>query len=680
MSENPEQNVNTSQSASKNNQSNPAQAKDEIPKFVDDYQATKEETQALLERILDKIASRFVKKYLPPLENVLEETQYFIPVEFYECKNKLPVPEHKVVVIFKVHRNLNKDGIFFQIENESVSYPLFKSINLSFFESIIDRVLLDKYKTSQALHLQSNFESTRILNLNGEVKKLYTIVDEENIFLNNKSEYYRYEGVDLNFKTPTIDDILRLVKVIWKTLVANNLKPMSTVIEEYKKGREKNMEQEKEKSNVKKKKDLKKEEEEELEQEINKLKEQRKEECKKLTMNYDQFKLFFEYSKCQMSEENIAKLWKYTNKKKTENIEFPEFVNFAVYLIHSLGAFYISKYKHEHNNCFENKIQNCVNIMNYHFKEYDTENNQEITFENLKKSLLKENELFTRKEIEIILRQINPDTNFQYWKFDKILHILYYNYFNYQKLMEQDKIYKYLIKIFQKQDPHHTGKLHYKKMKLAFLTEDKIKFDKTEILILLAQFDIYKNPEIEYFPASLLLRNIVEYLLGKEIGMQKIQIMQGGCGDYEDYEDDFDKYCKQVKEIFIKYDEDYDHILSKEEFVKFIKWLIKYIDEETIDELFGIMDQDKDGVLNYQEFKNGFKKLMEITRIRNVIKEIQTIKEDELFKHANEREEIKKEENENNNVLSLEDNNENSNEDNNNSGNKEGNKEEITNE
>ena len=679
MAENQEQNANSSQLALKNNQSNQSQAKGEIPNFADDYQATKEETQALLERILDKIASRFVKKYLPPLENVLEETQFFIPVEFYECKNKLPVPEHKVVVIFKVLRTLQKDGIFFQIENESVSYPLFKSINLSFFESIIDRVLLDKYKTSQALHLQSNFESTRILNLNGELKKLYTILDEENIFLNNKSEYYRYEGVDLNFKTPSIDDILRLVKVIWKTLVANNLKPMSTIIEEFKKEREKNMEQEKEKSNVKKMKDLKKVEEEELEQEINKLKEQRKEECKKLTMSYEQFKRFFEYSKCEMSEENIAKLWKYTNKKKTENIEFPEFVNFAMYLIHSLGAYYISKYKHEHNNCFENKIKNCVNIMNYHFKEYDTENNQEITFENLKKSLLKENELFTRKEIEIILRQINPDTNFQYWKFDKILHILYYNYFNYQKLMEQDKIYKYLIKIFQKQDPHHTGKLHYKKMKLAFLTEDKIKFDKTEILILLAQFDICKNPEIEYFPASLLLRNIVEYLLGSDIGMQKIQIMQGGCGEYEDYEDDYDKYCKQIKEIFIKYDEDFDHILSKEEFVKFIKWLIKYIDEETIDELFGIMDQDKDGVLNYQEFKNGFKKLMEITRIRNVIKEIQTIKNDESANLEHERsEEIKKEETENN-VLNSDEKNENSNEENN-SGNKDENKEEITNE
>jgi Ca2+-binding EF-hand superfamily protein len=237
--------------------------------------------------------------------------------------------------------------------------------------------------------------------------------------------------------------------------------------------------------------------------------------------------------------------------------------------------------------------------------------------------------------------------------------------------MEQDKIYKYLIKIFQKQDPHHTGKLHYKKMKLAFLTEDKIKFDKTEILLLLAQFDICKDPEIEYFPASLLIRNIVEYLLGSEIGMQKIQIMQGGCGDYEDYEDEYDKYCKQVKEIFIKYDEDFDHILSKDEFIKFIRWLIKYIDEETIDELFAIMDQDKDGVLNYQEFKNGFKKLMEITRIRNVIKEIQTIKDEP--KPENEgNEEIKKEE-ENNEV-----NRDENDEEENNSGNKEENKEEAT--
>ena len=639
--------------------------KDEIPVFEDEIKATKEEVQSLLERILEKISSRFVKKYLPPMENILEDTQFFIPVEFYECKNKRPIPEHKVIIIFKVGRNLDKKHIFFQIENESVSYPLFSSINLSYFESIIDRVLLDKYKTSQALHLESNFESTRILNLNGETKKLYTILDKENIFLNNKSEYYRYEGVDLNFKIRTDDEILKSIKILWKTLVANDLKPMSVIIDELKK--EKAKEKNNELNNAttgKKKKELKKEEEELFEEKVKKLKEERKQECENLTMSYSQFKLFFEYSKCEMSEENIAKLWKYTNKKKTETIQFQEFVVFAVYLIHSLGAFYIAKYKHEHNNCFENKINNCVNIMNYHFKEYDTDNNQEISFENLKKSLLKENELFTRKDIEIILRQINPESNFQYWKFDKILHILYYNHFNYQKLMEEDKIYNYLIQIFRKQDPHHVGKLHYKKMKLAFLTEDKIKFDKTEILILLAQFDIYKCPEIDYYQASLLLRNIVEYLLGSDIGMQKLNIKDNN-NVYEDFEDEYDEYCQKVKEIFTKYDEDFDHILNKNEFIKFIKWLIHYIDEETIEELFNIMDQDKDGVLNYQEFKNGFKKLMEITRVRNVIKEIKTIKN-----------EIKPENEGNNNINENEDNNKDINDNNDNAANNENNNDE----
>ena len=639
--------------------------KDEIPVFEDEIQATKEEVQSLLERILEKISSRFVKKYLPPMENILEDTQFFIPVEFYECKNKRPIPEHKVIIIFKVGRNLDKKHIFFQIENESVSYPLFSSINLSYFESIIDRVLLDKYKTSQALHLQSNFESTRILNLNGETKKLYTILDKENIFLNNKSEYYRYEGVDLNFKIRTDDEILKLIKILWKTLVANDLKPMSVIIDELKKEKEKEKNNELNNATTgKKKKELKKEEEELFEEKVKKLKEERKQECENLTMSYSQFKLFFEYSKCEMSEENIAKLWKYTNKKKTETIQFQEFVVFAVYLIHSLGAFYIAKYKHEHNNCFENKINNCVNIMNYHFKEYDTDNNQEISFENLKKSLLKENELFTRKDIEIILRQINPESNFQYWKFDKILHILYYNHFNYQKLMEEDKIYNYLIQIFRKQDPHHVGKLHYKKMKLAFLTEDKIKFDKTEILILLAQFDIYKCPEIDYYQASLLLRNIVEYLLGSDIGMQKLNIKDNN-NVYEDFEDEYDEYCQKVKEIFTKYDEDFDHILNKNEFIKFIKWLIHYIDEETIEELFNIMDQDKDGVLNYQEFKNGFKKLMEITRVRNVIKEIKTIKN-----------EIKPENEGNNNINENEDNNKDINDNNDNADNNENNNDE----
>ena len=574
-----------------------------------------------LSNILDELTSRFTKKYLPPIENALLENYFFIPVEFFERKNKLPVPEHKVTFIFKINRTLKKDDISFQIENESVYYPLFDSINLKFTESLIDRVLLDKYRISKALYLQTNFESTRILNLNGETKKLYTIEDDENIFTNNNSDYYKYEGIDLNFKVPHINEIDKLTKTIWKTLVANDI----TLPKENK---EKKIETSSKKKEVK----------------IVENKEEEKIDPSTLTMSYEKFKLLFEYGKLNMSEENIKKLWKYTNKKQTENISYDDFVGFSIFLFHCLSAWYIAMYKHENNNCFENKIKNCVEIMNLHFKEYDFENNQEISFENLKKCLLKENELFTRTEIEIILKQINPEQNFQYWKFDRILKILFYKYFNYQKLISEDKIYKYLITIFLKQDPYKTGKLHYKKMKQAFLTEKKIKFEKTEILLLLNQFDINKNPEIEYYPASLILRNIVEYLLSGEIGMEKIDMNQPQYLKYEHYFDDYDKYCKQIKEIFIRYDEDYDHLLNKNEFKKFIIWLIPYIEQEEIDERFNWMDQDKDGVLNYQEFKKSFKELMERIRINNVMKCIKTIKEEKKEEEKKNEEEKKDEE------------------------------------
>ena len=46
-----------------------------------------------LSNILDQLTSRFTKNYLPPIENALLENYYFIPVEFFERKNKLPVPE-----------------------------------------------------------------------------------------------------------------------------------------------------------------------------------------------------------------------------------------------------------------------------------------------------------------------------------------------------------------------------------------------------------------------------------------------------------------------------------------------------------------------------------------------------------------------------------------------------------
>lgn len=579
---------------------------------------THDQCKLLLQRILDKISSRFTKTYLPCLDANSDSDYFTFPVEFYERKSKIPVPEHKVVILFKIHKTLMVDKVLFQIENESVSYPLFECFNLSFFESTIDRVLLDKYKTGKIIHLHTNFEASRVLTLNGETKKLFTIEEEENIFNNNRSEYYAYEGIDLDFKTPDVQEIDKLIKAIWKAIVAAELKPMSEIIEGIAKS--KKMEQ---KEDKKKDKEINANDED-----VIKAQEERKETVKNLTMTFENFQTFFKYADLDMSETNIKKLWKYTNKDNTDTITYERFLNFAVFLIHCMSAYSIAVYKHVNNNCFENKIKRCVEIMNLHFKEYDTEHNQEITYENLKKCLIKENDLFSRKEIEIILQQIKPGANFQYWKFDKILRILFYDNFNYQKLIQEDKIYKYLINIFQKQDPFKTEKLHYKLMKKAFLTEDKMKFDKIEILLLLNIFGINKNPEIEYYKASLILRNIVDYLLGNEIGMQKIDISTPAYCEYVDYEDEFDKYNTQIKDLFIKYDRDFDHILNKSEMKNFLQWLIPYMDDKIFEEEFNIMDMDKDGVINYKEFKEGFKELMKRTRIKNIIKKIKQIKED----------------------------------------------------
>ena len=627
---------------SEKSQNKNSEGKDPMVVVNEDYEASKEECISFLQSILDKISSRFTKKYLPVSENNNEPKFFFIPVEFFERKNKLPIPEYKVEFLFKVGKSLKKSELSFQIENESVYYPLFNSLNLSYFESLIDRVLLDKYKLSKALHLQTNFELSRILNLNGETKKLYTIEEDEQIFTNNKSDYYSYDGVDLSFSVPDVEEIDKLIKIMWKTLVDTELREKSETKAKKKKEEEKNQD------------------------------ENEKEE-KELFMSYDQFKLLFEYGHLDMSDENIQKLWKYTNKKNTETINYEDFANFAIFLIHCLSAWNIALYKHKNNNCFEKKIKNCVEIMNLHFKEYDSDNNEEISFENLKKCLLKENELFTRKEIEIILQQINPEKNFQYWKFDRILRILYYKNFNYQKLMNEDKIYKYLITIFQKQDPFKTGKIHYKKMKQAFLTENKIKFQKTEILLILNQFEINKNPEIEYYPASLILRNIIDYLLSSEIGMQKIDISQPTFMKYTHYEDEYDEYCRDIKGIFIRYDQDFDHLLNKDEFAKFYKWLRPYVNEKDIEDKLKVMDLDHDGKLNYQEFKQGFKELMERTRIKNVICRIKTVKPE---KKEEKEEEKKDEENKNDNDNQNENENDNQNEENQNEQNEEK-KEEI---
>ena len=99
-------------------------------------------------------------------------------------------------------------------------------------------------------------------------------------------------------------------------------------------------------------------------------------------------KLFF-YGKLNIKEEKIKKLWKYSDKNKQNAITYSEFTTFALDLLHSLRSFHIATQKEKSNKYIQNKIKQCLEIMNQHFKEYDFEENQEISFENFKKCLEK---------------------------------------------------------------------------------------------------------------------------------------------------------------------------------------------------------------------------------------------------------------------------------------------------
>ncbi len=90
-----------------------------------------------------------------------------------------------------------------------------------------------------------------------------------------------------------------------------------------------------------------------------------------------------------IKEEKIQKLWKYTDKNKQNAISYADFVTFALDLLHCLRAYHISVQKEKSNKYIQNKIKTCLEIMNQHFKEYDFEENQEISFENFKKCLEK---------------------------------------------------------------------------------------------------------------------------------------------------------------------------------------------------------------------------------------------------------------------------------------------------
>jgi len=342
------------------------------------------------------------------------------------------------------------------------------------------------------------------------------------------------------------------------------------------------------------------------------------------TITYEQFERLFFFGKLNIKEEKIKKLWKYTDKNKQNAITFADFVPFALDLLHCLRANHIALQKEKSNKYIQNKIKTCLDIMNQHFKEYDFEENQEISFDNFKKCLEKENELFSRRDIEIICQKINPNNNFEYWKFDKILKILHEQHFNYDELCKGDKIYRYLIAIFSKQDIQMNGKIPYKKMRYALRIENKIKLHKTQVLILLNFFTQNGEETIDYFKNSITLRNIIEELFCTNLALQKLEFANPKFVEYTVFEDTYDSY-KKIQDIFIRFDEDLDHILNKTEFNNFLKFMLPSINDKMCEELFNLADFKKDGIITYPEFKEYFANIVQMTRINNVLNDISNI-------------------------------------------------------
>ena len=75
-------------------------------------------------------------------------------------------------------------------------------------------------------------------------------------------------------------------------------------------------------------------------------------------------------------------------------------------------------------------------------------------------------------------------------------------------------------------------------------------------------------------------------------------------------------------QTFIQFDRDFDHVLNKKEFFDYMYWLIPYLPQENKEILFNQTDMNKDNLISYNEFKANYPNLIQMTRIKNVIKAI----------------------------------------------------------
>lgn len=68
-------------------------------------------------------------------------------------------------------------------------------------------------------------------------------------------------------------------------------------------------------------------------------------------------------------------------------------------------------------------------------------------------------------------------------------------------------------------------------------------------MIILNFFNINDCPDIEYYKASLIIRNIIQELFSDLVLAQKTEIIEEKYQKYNDYQDMYDNHIKNMKEV-----------------------------------------------------------------------------------------------------------------------------------
>ena len=106
--------------------------------------------------------------------------------------------------------------------------------------------------------------------------------------------------------------------------------------------------------------------------------------------------------------------------------------------------------------------------------------------------------------------------------------------------------------------------------------------------------------------------------------MQKIEITER-LKSYQDYDDVYDAHIKNIRQLFIEYDEDFDHILNRKEFFNLLTNLINFIKDDEKEEIFIFTNTKGDSKISYPEFRDKFASIVKMIRIKNLLKQISDI-------------------------------------------------------